>query len=167
MSGRLLIVTSLLGVMYPLLNAYADTIQRLVSYTCDQKADRIVLDLQSASGSEGAELAKNEGTDAWDPWSLITSGGRENATVTGVRQIHRMCRLSDGAYDVTIIPEPDNTNLLGRCGVSITVKVKISLRGKTLLMNSFGDTCFHGDAVTYSEISLKAKGHRVELTQDD
>ena len=70
-------------------SAYADTVDQLLSYTCDQKADQIVLDMQSASDEAGAALIKNQGPNAWDPWSLLATGGRGGELVTGVYSVHR------------------------------------------------------------------------------
>ena len=142
----------------------AGTFDQLVSYKCDTEKDRIVLDMQWELDNSGKSLKEDIGPGAWDPWSLIAT--KDGQHVSHVTTIHRICPLSDGPYEVKIIPLPDNMNLFGQCGQVITAKVIVMLRSKTLLSKSFGETCRFPNHPYYSEITFTAIGHRVGLTED-
>jgi hypothetical protein len=141
--------TSLLSLLLLALAgpASADTFYTLVSYECDQDANRIVITYRGAYNEEGENLVRFKSDDQWEPGQLIKSM-IDDDHIGELETIHRTCRLADGEYSISIGPSPGNMNIQGRCGAQLSAWVEIERESTKLLRrHHFEGDCHMGAPV--------------------
>jgi hypothetical protein len=145
--------------------ARADFVYKLVGYQCDPKADAVVLTYTGALDGAGKKMMKQKGPQQWDPWSLIVRT-KDGNSVLSQKTVHGQCHLSDGIYDITIGPEPGNTNLQGMCGGFVTAWAEVKRGTEPILRRQtfeFGD-CHAAEPVT-TKIVIEAGGKLPVVTK--
>lgn len=147
------------------LDVSADEFHKIVSYICDGKNDRLVVEYRGAYNEAGEELIAHKGDNAWNPADLrgwTPSDRRFSSSKT----IRRNCQLSDAKYILKINPVPnDFRNIQGKCGDWETVRVNILKRGKSLIKSQFESDCYDTATPVITKIIVEAGQNRPRVTR--
>lgn len=81
--------------------AWADHFEQVVSFECDQAANRLIIDHKGAYNEDGDLLVKGIGDDQWNIRTLMIDPDAEGVP-RGTQKIERSCKLQGSSYDVTI-----------------------------------------------------------------
>jgi hypothetical protein len=147
--------------------ATADQFHKLVKYECLPKAGRLVVSLKGAYNEEGKRLLQMKGPDEWNPWSLVDIKDDKNETrIIGRRSVSRTCSLADGEYHVQIFPSPGNENILGTCGVEMSVGVVIKKAERTVVEAAFEGDCHAHDPVVV-EVAVRGGTSKIKRIPKD
>ncbi len=147
--------------------AHADVQEAVARIRCAAAADTLVIAYQLLPPEKIRELMRTDGERTVHFWSLVEYSRRADGDpdrVTGVRDVSRTCRLSDGVYEVVLRPGIPNLNLQGRCGAAITGQVKVLHAGKSILSETAFENldCARRDS-SISEVSISGKTGQVRI----
>jgi hypothetical protein len=133
----------------------------MVSYTCDQRHDQVVIDFIGAYNEEGEAMLKNMGPNTWDPWKLV-SFDKSGDHIVKIKTIKRSCSLSDGQYSIEIGPSPGNTNVQGECGANMGAWAKVIRGTKELVYKEMGACRMNEEVV--KRIVVRAGNDKPSIT---
>ena len=149
------------ALMLSTASAYADGFYKLVGYTCDAKANAVIITYAAALGEAGKKMTKNKNPRQWDPWSLIETTKDKNS-IRLTRPVHGQCKLEDGIYSIKLGPLPGNANLQGMCGGHMAAWAEVR-RGSDVVLPRHdlesGDCHYSGLPVTV-KIVIEAGGKK-------
>lgn len=120
MRANLLMASLFLLISLWLFNgtATADEIVNYVKVECDAESDLIKIEYDQE------ERIIPKPPNLINPDDLVEY--TEDEKFSGMKTAIKSCKLSDGLYNVTIGPRPDNTNPQGQCGAYISAWAEIS-----------------------------------------
>jgi hypothetical protein len=143
----------------------ADSFYKLVGYTCDPRANRLVVTYDAAANSAGYAMMSGKSITQWDPWNLLTM--KDEVHIKSVRTIVRKCRLSDGIYTVSLGPVPGNWNLEGRCGAWMSAWAEVRRGTRVIYAHADfeqGVGCFYTDGNIITRVEVQPKQHEPRTT---
>lgn len=143
--------------------AYADAFYVLVGYICDKKNDQLLLTYDGAYNEAGEEMVASKRPTQWDPWRLVIA--KDDDHIGSLIPIRRICRLSDGIYQVTILPSPGNFNVQGRCGAWMTASAEVKKARKLVhRVHRFESDCHDMDTPITTRVTIKPIVEKPEVT---
>ena len=153
-----------LTVFIPML-ALADEFHTLVRYSCDAKADQLVIEYHGAYNEAGEELMKSTGADAWSPGDL-RGWPPSDPRFSAPKTIIRTCRLSDGDYVFRLKPVPEDfRNVTGRCGDWETGEVRVLKDGQNITDLQLDQSCYDPSAPVVTRVLIKPKQKAPAITK--
>lgn len=144
-------------LVWPLLS-HADWFYKLVGFTCDREANRLVIHYRGAYNEDGKAMLQRKSRTQWAPSELIASM-KDDDHIGSLRTVQRTCRLKGANYTVHIGPTPGNSNIQGSCGANTSAWVEVRQNGRVVLppYELEGD-CHDLDAPVTTEIAFAGKG---------
>lgn len=147
------------------LDVSADEFHKIVSYFCDEKNNRLVVEYRGAYNEAGEELIAHKGDNAWNPADL-RGWAPSDRRFSSPKTIRRNCKLSDTKYILEISPVPnDFRNVQGRCGDWETARVRILKHGKILVKTQLESDCYDTTTPVTTKIIVKTGQNRTEITR--
>lgn len=136
----------------------ADEFYAVVPYTCDPSHDRLTIKHFGAYNEDGEALLKEHA----GPENLFRPAGPEDTAGEDWRVVRR-CKLSAGVIEIEMTPGIKmSSDGNGECGAWSTPRIRISLRGETLLSRLLEEWC-HFDGVI-SEIVVDGASLQVDVS---
>ena len=146
----------MIAVLFSSADSEADISYPLVAYECDQKHDRVSVELREFFNVDKREGVVKLKENEWELWKLVVMKGD---TIKDVIKIKKVCILSDGKYNVEMSPVPLNNNVLGRCGAGMDARAKVRWHDRNLVSDEIGGTCDDGPG--YGTITVQAQTHKI------
>lgn len=145
------------------ISVHADAFYVLVGYICDKKQDQILLTYDGAYNDAGKEMVANKRDTQWDPWRLVIA--KDDDHIGSLMKVKRKCQLSDGTYDITLMPSPGNFNVQGRCGAWMTASAEVR-KGKNVIytVRRFESDCHDMETPITMRVAIKPKSSSPSVT---
>lgn len=104
------------------LAAQADEIYQLVGYECRTAENTLLITYDAAYNQK----IPHRGDTQWSPWDLVdVEELDERPMIVSINRKDGVCELSDGAYYISIRPNPGNANILGRNGACMGATAEV------------------------------------------
>jgi hypothetical protein len=133
--------------------ARANEYIKLVDFTCDGRANRIVVAHFAREGTEGRRLLRMRKPNRFWPAELVIVNKKNVDRIAGVKTVRRTCRLRDGLYTFALSGSPNNFNIQGRCGAVISGRVEI-VRNQTQIVDVRLEGDCHSDDPVVTRITV-------------
>jgi hypothetical protein len=102
--------------------AQADVIYQLAGYECRTEEDTLLITYDVAYNQKIPQRIDTQ----WAPWALVDIEEKDDrAMIVNLRSAGGVCELSDGAYKITIHPNPGNANIMGRNGACMGATAEV------------------------------------------
>ncbi|MDR2786945.1 MAG: hypothetical protein LBD06_01050 [Candidatus Accumulibacter sp.] len=135
------------------LSAMADVSEIRAGFDCQPGRDRLILTYDSASNHPAEKMAEKASATQWNPGALVTYDDEDH--IDAMRAEQGVCRLSDGEYQVEILPYPGNGNLQGMCGAWMGASAIVKKDGKTRFDAPFDDSCHRPDQPVIRRVLIR------------
>lgn len=143
------------------LYGYGEAQYVLVGYVCDQAKNELRLTYDPVS--DDASFKKKRQTQ-WNPWSLIAM--KDDDHIKSLKTIRRRCHLSDGAYDISLFPQPGNFNVQGRCGAWMTAGATVQKGQKILYtIDGFERACDDDQTPVITRVIVRPGSRDTQITK--
>jgi hypothetical protein len=131
--------------------AWGDHFEQVVSFECDQAANRLIIEHKGAYNEAGDLLVKAIHDDQWNIRTLMSVDA--NGVPRGTQKIDRSCKLRGASYEVTI-----SGVAWGRDGQDESAHVTIRADKTTLFDSDLQGSPFTGANPVVSRIVVSVDG---------
>jgi|GEM_PF-6027026 len=127
MKARVIFILSVL--LFPAVAALAGELDAAVTWDCRAKEGVFIINYYPSLGDAKPEVKKQHPLEFFS----LCDVDKKESLITGTRGKDVVCQLKKDKLEIHLEPGVPNTNLLGRCGATLTGIVTIKHNGKAVL----------------------------------